>query len=509
MEALAARTIRHDSIQYGLNSIWKQCLYEGWRPALTDGVTVWGPADIESDRLLEATRIRRSENFMNFPHIDQTTWPMMDRDRRRARTLPRTVVEATAAKRWRVKVGRPDCLSKAVPPYVTERAGLEGCYLSFFLDMPLPKLPGRNCRDLLAAWHVILDLALLLAKELRSMTTLTSTNVRRTSLRVSGAELQRIVREALRVTEQDARGIIEFFTFRPKVAGQKGTRGLWTAPLVPIPESDSYALALPVLAMSNPLQKVEMWLEKGGIDDTTLKLHRGDSYEAEYRASLQTAISKNAAFSGVRCAEHEIKKSSDFGEQIDLLIRLGDLLIVAEVKCWLFPADPFERFNHFGKLKKAAEQGVRKAAALRARPDVAARALGLDEAEVRNLRTLPIVVTNQGFGFSLEVEGCRVVDAAFLKTYLSGGSVVAGMTVGGNGQIEHLHHKLYETEQQAADNFEATMAKPALLYRFVDRIGLTLVPFPSLIGAKNAVTIYNLEDIAGDERVASRMMAST
>jgi hypothetical protein len=151
---------------------------------------------------------------------------------------------------------------------------------------------------------------------------------------------------------------------------------------------------------------------------------------------------------------------------------------------------------------------VRKAAALTARPDVEAKALGLDEAEVRGLRTVPIVVTNQGFGFSLEVEGCRVVEAAFLKTYLSGGSVVAGMTIDGNGQIEHLHHRLYGTERQAADNFEATMAKPTLLYRFVDRVELRLVPFPSLIGAKNLVTIYNLADIVGDERVAGRMMAS-
>jgi hypothetical protein len=52
---------------------------------------------------------------------------------------------------------------------------------------------------------------------------------------------------------------------------------------------------------------------------TTLKQHRGDSYEAEYRASLGAVIGRNAAFWGVRCAEHEIKKNSDFGEQIDLL----------------------------------------------------------------------------------------------------------------------------------------------------------------------------------------------
>jgi hypothetical protein len=138
--------------------------------------------------------------------------------------------------------------------------------------------------------------------------------------------------------------------------------------LIPIPGDDRYALALPVLAMSNPLRKVEMWLEKGGLDDRTLKQHRGDTYESEYRAAVRLAISKNQLFSRVCCAEREVKAAADFAEQIDLLIRLGDILIVAEVKCWLFPADPYERFKHFGKLKKAAEQAVRKAAAIRTRP---------------------------------------------------------------------------------------------------------------------------------------------
>ena len=509
LRPLATRMVKRYSMQYGLNAIWKQCLWEGWRPISVQDVTLWGPKDVELAKLLEASRIREAENLMNYPHIDQATWKMMDVESRRKRALPRTVVEAVARPRWRVKVGRPACLSKFAPPFVTERAALEGSYLKYFLDHPLPNLPGRDCRDLLAAWHVILDLALLLAKQLATTETLTGRDIRRRSLQVSSAELRRILAEALLVNEDQAGDIIEFFTFRPKVAGQKGTRGLWAAPLVPIPGSKSYALALPVLANSNPPRKVEMWLEKGGLDDSSLKQHRGDTYESEYRAAVRTAIARNDIFSNVRCAEREIKATSDFGEQIDLLIRLGDLLIVGEVKCWLFPADPFERFQHFKKLKSAAKQAARKAAAIRTRPDVAARALGLDEAEVNSLRTIPIVVTNQGFGFSLDIDGCRVVEAEFLKKYLGAGSLISGASIDmKTGQIVPVNLTLYETEKQAADRFEATMTKPAFLYRFVDRVELTFMLFPSLIGAKTRVTIFNLADIKGDERLHGQMLAS-
>jgi hypothetical protein len=510
LRGLAMRMVQRYSVQYGFNSIWKQCLWEGWRPSSTKDVNLWRPEDIDLAKLLEATRVRQAENLMNFPHIDQSAWRMMTPEGRRNRALPRTVVQATAKKRWRVKVGRPDCLSRTAPPFVTERAALEGSYLGFFLDHPLPNLPGRNCYDLLAAWHVILDLGILLAKECRAIESLTSADIRRASLQVSGSELCRILQEALLIGVQDARDIVEFFTFYPKVAGQKGSRGLWAAPLVQIPGRNQYTLALPVLAMSNPPRKVEMWLEKGGLDDTTLRQHRGDTYEAEYRSTIGAAITKNSIFSEAHCAEREIKATSDFNEQIDMLIRLGDMLIVAEVKCWLFPADPFERFQHFKKLKLAATQAVRKAEAIRTRPDVAAKALGLSEDEVRALRTVPIVVTNQGFGFSLEIEGCRVVEAAFLKTFLGTGSLIAGLSMDvRTGATTPIDMTLYQTEKQATDRFESIIAKPAVLYRFVDRIEEKFMPFPSLIGAKTMVTTFHLADIGADERLLTEMMAST
>lgn len=507
LQVLAARTARRYSVQYGLNLIWKQCLWEGWRPNVIRNVTAWEPQDLELATLLEASRVRQAENFMNFPHIDQKAWEVMTPEGRRTRALPRTVVHASAYPRWRVKVGRPDCASKYAPPFVIERAGLEGSYLVFFLDHTLPNLSGRTCRDLLAAWHVILDLAVLLAKECRSMQDLTLNSIARMSLQISDDELRRILQDALRLSAAEIQGIVEFFTFKPKVAGQKGTRGLWAAPLVPIPGQNSVALVLPVLAASNPLRKVEMWLEKGGLDDGTLKEHRGGTYESEYRNKLRGSIADNRLFSDVRCAERGIKKDTNFGEEIDLLVRLGDQLIVGEVKCWLFPADPFERFQYFKKLKSAAEQALRKAKALQARPDVAAKALNLEESDVRALKTVPIVVVNQGFGFSLAIEGCRVVDAAFLNTYLGAGSIVSGMTIG-RGQTNKLDHIFYNSEKQAADRFESVIAKPSVLYRFVERIKRSFILFPSSAGKTTALAVFNLEDVKGDERLLGQLLAS-
>ena len=177
------------------------------------------------------------------------------------------------------------------------------------------------------------------------------------------------------------------------------------------------------------------------------------------------------------------QENSEFSEQIDLLIRLGPLLIVGEVKCWLYPADAIERFNQLRKLRKAAEQVKRKANALRARPDVAAKALGLSEELCQHLRVVPLVVSNQGFGFSLDLGGCFVTDAAFLKRYLDNGSLVIGYASDvRTGAAAPMVATMYERESQAAERIERNFRDPVVLRRFEQRISWEKIPFPTPIG---------------------------
>jgi hypothetical protein len=219
------------------------------------------------------------------------------------------------------------------------------------------------------------------------------------------------------------------------------------------------------------------------------------------RQQICAAIAKNRLFKDVRCAVHGIKKDSNFDEQIDLLVRLGHLLIVGEVKFWLFPAESFERFLYLRKLKDAARQAVRKADALRRRPEVAATALGLTDDECRRLRVVPLVVANQGFGFSLNIDGCFVTDALFLRNYLGGGNLsTTAAVVPTTGRFVPFSTTLYENEAQVAGRFEAALASPYVLQRFIDRISWTVVPFPAPSGIIVDLAAARLGDLIGEER---------
>lgn len=232
---------------------------------------------------------------------------------------------------------------------------------------------------------------------------------------------------------------------------------------------------------------------------------RGTLYEAGYRRKVCDAIAKNKLFTHVRCAPRGIKKDAEFSEQVDLLVRLGDLLIVGEVKCWLYPADSFERFNHLRKLKEAANQANRKARLLQSRPNIAAEALGLTEEECRSLRVAPLVIMNQGFGFSLTIGGCAVTDALFLLNYLGAGTIDTSAAIDPRtGRMIHATSTLYDSETQAAERFEGALAAPAVLQRFIDRISWTTVPFPCASGELIYFAVPQLGDLAGTERTRAK-----
>jgi hypothetical protein len=91
------------------------------------------------------------------------------------------------------------------------------------------------------------------------------------------------------------------------------------------------------------------------------------------RTELTKVMAKNKLLTDVRCFVESVKiprSGKDRKEQIDLVIQLGATLIVAEVKCYLRPADSVERSQYIEKLTGAVNQATRKAALLDRRRDL-------------------------------------------------------------------------------------------------------------------------------------------
>jgi hypothetical protein len=213
---------------------------------------------------------------------------------------------------------------------------------------------------------------------------------------------------------------------------------------------------------------VETWLERGGLSDHLSDARRGTKYEAWVRTELANAISGNTFLTGCLCAPNAVPRSGGKGEQIDLIIVLGDMLIVGEVKCFLYPIESSEHYDYLRKLNEAGEQAVRKGKWLTQNPEEIVRAVGISADRAGSLRPVPIVVTNQGAGFGLDANGARVIDFHFLRLYFSDNEYVAGMAVKfSDRQAANQVEVLYGNEAEATDKFEKTMANPPPLQRYI------------------------------------------
>lgn len=477
---VAVSNFRRFSLQRSHYDLWQQALWEDWRVVKVDEQLVFAPTDRDMAKLTDAWRFRQESIFTSSGWTEMAAWPHTPADERRTMQLPRTVigVEYRPGRRRRFVVARPPI--KRLSSYVFSRIGLERSYLAPFLERPLPAYPALTSALLLRAWYVMLDLTQVLADARPRSSFSDVESVRKWALVVRRDELVDALVRALSLTSAVAEQIVVILSWT------KGTnKGLWGAPLVPLPGTlDTFAMAESVLATSNVIRRMEIWLTKGGLDDTLSSAPRGKSFEAQLRADFRTAIAENPIVHETASIEHAIKKGNGFPEEIDFLVRFDSLLLVGEVKCLLFPADSRERFNFLRKLRPACAQASRKAAAIVAHPGVAAQALGLPETVVQGLRPIPLVVLNQTFGVSLVVDDCVVIDAQFLDLYLGSGSYFSEGIAdprGGTGAAA-LHH-LYRSAADAVSHFASTMRRPPPVQRLLSLLRWTSFTFPTSTGA--------------------------
>lgn len=505
LQTISVRGLQRYVLQSGLHYQWQKVLWEGWSVTSAKGGFVsLAPTDRRLATLFDAWSARQQSNSMDLAWIDISCWRQMPAERRREFQLKRSVIgtEQLPGRKRRFVVARPASDPKRVPPFVIWRAIFDASYVSVFADRALPRAANIDCMLLLRAWHVVYDLAGVLSKRLPKPLFHDETTVRLWSLAVERSELADVISRALGIDLPVAYELIDFLTWRP------GTyRGIWGSPLVPVPNTKRLSIVRAVLAVSNPIRLAEIWLHKGGLDDNLSRAARGDSYEMYLRESVRGAVSENKLLIDVACPEHGLRKSSEFPEQIDLVVRLGSLLIVCEVKCLLSPADPRERSNYLQSIESAARQVLRKAEVLDHNRRLIGCTFGITPEQARVLEIVPLVITNQGFGASLEFKGCFVVDHRFLELYLASGSFVASAALDpktGNTAFEE--RSFYRDQSEAERNFKRNMKCPPTLKRFVDRLEWTANPFPTLSGKPLLIQGTRLRDLPRTARSLAEVL---
>lgn len=150
-----------------------------------------------------------------------------------------------------------------------------------------------------------------------------------------------------------------------------------------------------------------------GIDEG----RKGKMFEAHVRARVKSAMEAVASNIVLDVGHLPFHKGA---EELDLIIRIGDCILVCECKCSGLPVEPVEKSLHRALLAAAADQVRRKADFVRENLDLVFSRLNWGIPCSGSL-IFPVVVSNVKYGVGFPIDGVPIVDVFVLLRYFDGG----------------------------------------------------------------------------------------
>ena len=493
--AAARNALMLASVERGLRDLWNATLWEGHDLINDEGVKHLVPHDEDLAARWLTWHLREQAN-MSWEAVTDAGAMKIAGGRLPpiVPVQPRTVVrvERLQGRKPRIVVGRANGQSRRQRSHVSERDMLARVYTGIFLDEFLPATGtlALTCRELCKAWWVIADLGQVLVDEIGDRTLGDPASLALTACTWPTEALAAAIADALVIDLPRAEVILSLLTLNPPSTFALFDQSLWWTPVVPAANGRCHLLLAP-LFIGNPVRLVEHWLEIGGISDQRNVKGRGKPFEANVRATLRDRAIANPMITDAIVLEHGLKRK-DGSEEIDLLMRIGNTVIIGEVKCFLSPVEPTDRFNYLIALKSAAEQARRKADWVDANRTMALGALGVTDPErIAKMQLLPIVVLNQGHGLGLSIGGVPITDLHFLALIV-GSAEYQSDTGFATGGMAGAMFTFYRSQLELEASLPKLLADPPPLRRYKSAITWRAEPFPSPDGKPLMIHIPSL-----------------
>jgi hypothetical protein len=198
---------------------------------------------------------------------------------------------------------------------------------------------------------------------------------------------------------------------------ESGNYNIWERPII----SRSNVLIPIFLPITSPntLRLIDYWLEQGGFDLET----RGKLFEKHIKKLIEKLINKKGYYVNI-LNKNEFRNEKNDTEEIDLIIELKNIIVIAEVKCVKYPFDPRDYHNMFKRLKDGAIQVKRKT-------DFIKKNYYSFQKDFNDLskEIVSIVITNYPIYSGYLIENVPVIDLLLLENYFNG---YLNMSVMGN-----------------------------------------------------------------------------
>lgn len=393
---------------------WMKCLWNGWYIDSNEDIDLVIPPKTDFPAIEAVSDYRRqvlnSELIIHF----ETIWSRFDEQVKKANfsSTPNVITKGSGKKvKYDVRPHETDNLRSGI--MLTNRVIADRGYYTPFFNEQLPELPGVTIDDLLRFWEVLHSIGMAQIDKLsapakqRDINTINDVLIYAPTLYFD--QTKALFKKWLNFSNNKIEQIIKFFTYTSDSNAE-----LWCKPIIKIDERKFVLLWSPVV-YGNMERTVELWMKESNFDFG----RNGFLFESYAREDIATSISKSSDLIDAEVINKSIKFKKGKGEEeIDLIIRIGNTILVGEIKAILFPAEPLERANYFKVLDAATEQAQRKLNFIKENIDSFEEFItltGLINKE--ELKFSPFVLINQPFGAGFTINNVPIVDLLILNRY--------------------------------------------------------------------------------------------
>lgn len=210
---------------------------------------------------------------------------------------------------------------------------------------------------------------------------------------------------------------------------------------------------LPLLS-PNTLRMLDYWLEKGGFDLDS----RGALFEKYIKDKLLDTLNQKGFKVNIPTQNIFRNKKDEF-EEIDLILELKNITLIAEIKCIKYPFDPRDYSNMLQRLSEGAKQINRKTEFLKSNVN------DFDGESYLFKPFVKLVITNYPIFSGYIIQGVPVADFSLIENYFVKGAFGKGRMKRTKKVIEiddtfHSEIRYYHNENEFSDNLENFFMNP-------------------------------------------------
>ena len=433
--------------------MWLDCVGNGYRLVQRDdGIALIARA-WEQERARAVSSYRRSNLALQDGAAFAEFWihRLTPEQRRRVGGMKLVTRVFGVESIERIEVGCHDSATSMSSLATGAKFFLREGYYSHFLDEPLPLANGLSLNQIVDAWRFLHSLAHKILKSSSGRLSYKLPQLLTLAPRIRKDILVASLGRCMECDRDTAAKLVNFLIYRGR-----DDQEVWSQPLAEL-GADEVCIVIPCIYSIHLLRVVEKWMRQGGLDLE----RRGGGFERYCIAQLNEGLVESPIKNLTTIIPHSVEfKAGDRNEEVDVVVFVGNTILLLEAKCTLWPDDCLQYANHRDTILKAVEQVRRKRqAAMDHYAAFASRIAELGAEAPASPRIICGVLTNSAIHAGFSIDGIPVVDLGILSAFFGNSHVKFEVRKGGE-TVQRHELVFYEKPSQAPEKLESYLIDP-------------------------------------------------